>query len=165
MCDIITGSGDIMSSKDTVNCAILTDHQSNVITHQTERLCSQLFQPSGMINPAMNRFFFPPPSCCCRNGPTTCFSIRSGCINSALIQWPRESPIRPRDIIWYLSGPVLLSLPPAPRSHSGPRRTSRRTGSPGSSSSLRGGSAPACTQPSSRRCPLRYVSGNFGVSE
>lgn len=82
---------------------------------------------------------------------------RRSCISTGLIQWQC-------DIILYLSEPVLLSSPPAPRFHSGRRRTSRKIGSPGSSSSLHGGSGPACTQPSSHQCPLRCVSGKLVVS-
>lgn len=65
----------------------------------------------------------------------------------------------------HLSGLVLLFGPLAPRSHSGPRRTIRRIGSPGSSSSLRGGSEPACTRPSSHRCPLRCISGKLRLKD
>lgn len=107
--------------------------------------------------------------CCCLVCVAVCrlpASLFDSCISlQRLNPMTERTPIRPCDMIRYLSVPVLPSSPPAPRSHSGPRRTSRRSGSPDSSSSLHGGSGPVYGQPSSRRCPLRCIYGIVGLSD
>lgn len=97
-----------------------------------------------------------------QNAAGTCSHIPS-CISVKVLH-PKK-PGRPCHAAGYLSELVLLSWPPAPRSHLGPRRTSRRSDSPGSSSSLHGGSRPAYRQPSSLRCPLRCYSQKSDETE
>lgn len=90
----------------------------------------------------------------------------SSCIS---IKPPNAMTDRKPDRAWttvsYLSALVLLSSPPVPRFHLGPHRTSRRSDSPGSRSSLHGGSRPAYRQPSLHQCPLRCFSGILDVTE
>lgn len=89
-----------------------------------------------------------------RGLPATCLHILSCISIKRTNPGTDREPHRARYAVGYLSAPVLLSSPPAPRSHLGPHRTSRRSDSPGSSSSLHGGSRPVCRQPSSQRCSL-----------
>ncbi len=76
---------------------------------------------------------------------------------AAAVRWSPQAPHKTHDQFnkrtsAHLSGPGRPSWPPRPRFRSDRRRTSRRSGSPGSSSSLRGGSAPAYTRPSRAVC-------------
>lgn len=100
-----------------------------------------------------------------RGLPATCLHILSCISIKRTNPGTGRKPHRACYAVRYLSALVLLSSPPAPRSHLGPHRTSRRSDSPCSSSSLHGGSRPVYRQPSSQRCPLCGFPGISDATE